>query len=374
MNVYLKMLGENDDNIKLFALEKISASKMNEHTAAVLFSYINTVSPLVKVKIVTMLNDFKYIKMNEYSRKEIDSEKDPFVKATLVKSLGITGNTDNIPLIVKYLIDDNPRIRANAVEAVKCCGSRTVMELLIPMKDDVNHRVKMNIYLALYEAAGEDFFGDIVSFSKSDNYLLRASCAHALSKIHTKRVFPVLVSLLRDEEAVVRKNAVKAIGKEKNITYVKHFVEAFCRESDENVRNEIITAMLLTDVEKSVELLYRAVSELDNVEIKTNFIKALGVLKSDMGMSILTKYLKDGSDKIRCCAIDSLGAYGNKSIVEVLLPFLNDPSEDVQINAAKILWKFGIMNAYTSLKKMVLPDKNESIRKKARCVLALMGM
>jgi HEAT repeat protein len=56
-----------------------------------------------------------------------------------------------------------------------------------------------------------------------------------------------------------------------------------------------------------------------------------------------------------------------------MLPYLNDRSEEVKLSAAKVLWKFGVMNAYSSLKKM-LGSGSDSIKRKASIILALMGI
>ncbi|MGM0606998.1 MAG: HEAT repeat domain-containing protein [Candidatus Muiribacteriota bacterium] len=373
MNIYLQMLYEKDENVKLYALNKIKGKKLDQSGCEILFSALKNSTEAVQMILIDLLNKHQYLKISEYAVNNIEKTTSPLVKATLVKSLGIGGNADNIPYIVKNLIAENSRIRANAVESISQIKGKNLTEFLLPMKDDSNHRVRLNILYALYDYAGEEFFPEIVKFASSDNKMDRAACAHTLSRIHTKRVFPVLISLLKDDESIVRKNTVKALSGEKNITYLKHFISTFLIEKNENVKKELILAMAETDSNKAVETLYKKVKEKEYNHKYPDFLKALAQLKSDMSLSILTNALESSNPENRSAAIEAIGEYKNKNIVEILLPFLKDKDEEVQLNAAKILWKFGIMNAYTSLKK-IMDNGNAKVKKKAKCILTLMGL
>ncbi len=367
------MLDENDENVKAYALKKLGEERLNDNVMKILLSKLNVNSDRTKVKMINILNQNGYMDTACYASKFIEREKDPYLISVMLKSLGIARSGEYVPNITAFLINSDDRVRANAVEALGMIRGGSIIDFIEPMKEDVSHRVKLNVLTILYEKRGEEAVKDFIRLSKHENKDIRAATAFSLHKVHSKKVFSVLISLLRDKEAIVRKNAVRSLMHDKNITYIKYFVEAFTREDDQSVMEEIIKALNSIDPEKAVQSLYKLVNYSMDEDFIVAFIRSLSILKCDMSVSILTKYLSHENSVIRENAVLSLGNYKDRKTVDVLLPYLHDRDADVKITAAKVLWKFGIMNAYTSLRKM-LTVKDENIRKKAKYILALMGM
>jgi len=372
MNILVNMLKERDINVQLYAINKLAEKIQDDKVYKELYSLLESVPDKVKVKIITILNKANFCETVNFAKKNIENEQNPFVRSALVKSLSIDKSGTNLPLIVRCLIDDDNRVRANALEALGNLKGRNVVDLLLPMKDDSQHRVRLNVLHVLYKQYDEAIFQEFAMLSKDDDKLVRSATAFTLSKIPSRKSFPLLLNLIKDVEPMVRRNAVIALSSEKNITYLKYFVDLYMKEEDNTVKKVLVNAMMVNDTEKSVDRLFRAAEGLGD-EGKWRFCQALSIMKSDMSVSFLTKYLSSNNPKVRKECIEALGNYDQKDIIDLLLPYLNDPDEDVKLVAAKVLWKFGIMNAYTSLKKMVA-SRDENLKRKAKYVLSLMGL
>jgi|GEM_PF-6030371 len=372
MNIYVNMLKERDINVQLYAINKLSEERLDTPTLKELYEILENTPDKIKVRILTLLNRFNFEAAISYAKKNIEDEKNPFVRSALVKTLSIDRDGNNLPLIVRYLLDDDNRVRANAVEALGNLKGRNVVDLILPMKDDSQHRVRLNVLHILYRQHDEAVFQEFAKLSRHEDKLFRGATAYTLSRIPSRKSFPLLLNLIKDDEAMVRRNAVLALSVEKNITYLKYFVDLYMKEDDNSVKKALIKAMKVNDIEKSVERLFRAAENLGD-DGKWRFCQALSTMKSNMSVGFLTKYLPSGNPKVRKECIEALGNYEQKEIIDLLLPYLNDPDEDVKVVAAKVLWKFGIMNAYTSLKKMVT-SRDDNLKRKAKYVLSLMGL
>lgn len=373
MLIYLNMLKEKDDNVKLYSIRKLNECVLDDECVDEIYNIMVDSKGFIKIKLIDLLNRLEYKKVCDYAIRNVFNEKDVKLRSVLVKSLGIGINGENSNMISKFLTDEDPRVRANAVEALLNNGIKNVNDFIEPMRTDINHRVRVNVYYALYEKSGEFYYKDLIRLSKSENKYERAAIAYILSKIESKKNFSILISLLRDEEAIVRKNAVKSLKADKNITYLKYFIDLFTKERDLSVKKELLEAMQVIDKEKSVRMLIDKIDENSSEKLISEINKAFGVLKSDKAMMFLNNNLKRSESVIRASAIEALGKYKDRSTVNVLLPFLNDNDENVKIVAAEVLWKFGITNAYTSLKKM-MGNGNDKLRRKAKYILAMMGL
>ncbi|MCK9475013.1 MAG: HEAT repeat domain-containing protein [Candidatus Muirbacterium halophilum] len=373
MQMYVDMLNEQDDNVKLYALRKLVENGVGVDCIEFLEKNIVNFSDEVKSKVIDILNSNKSEFINKYALANIFSENSQEVICNLLISLTIEKSDESFRIIKSFLHNESNIIRAKAVEAMFESGFKNIIEHILPMTKDNDPLVRINAYYVLFEKSGEEFFDNIVEESKSKDENVRAYVALILSKLLCKRKFSVIQELLKDVSPIVRKNAVISMRKERNITYMKYFVDTFITEKNKEVLEEIVYSMKELDKDKSVLMLERVMVDNKSKTLLKNFLWALGKLRNEKALIILKKNLLDSDEEIRACSIDSLGEFNNRKLVDVMLPYLNDRSEEVKLSAAKVLWKFGVMNAYSSLKKM-LGSGSDSIKRKASIILALMGI
>jgi HEAT repeat protein len=72
---------------------------------------------------------------------------------------------------------------------------------------------------------------------------MRASAAFALGELADTRFFPILLQVIRDPEAPVRRNVVKALSKIAPAYTVAPYIRPLRFDPDEGVRNEVMSIL-----------------------------------------------------------------------------------------------------------------------------------
>lgn len=145
----------------------------------------------------------------------LDAEREPHVRATLVKSLGSIGDEKMLPVLALLLEDADNRVRANAVESIAQLQVKKadLKKTLGKLANDPSNRVRANAALALL-AAGDPKGREILeAMIKLKDEFMRASALYALGELRLKADQRLIVKHFDDASWLVRKNAVRAMTK-----------------------------------------------------------------------------------------------------------------------------------------------------------------
>ncbi|MEW6709515.1 MAG: HEAT repeat domain-containing protein [Candidatus Riflebacteria bacterium] len=145
-------------------------------------------------------------------------EENSRMRANLIKSLGMTGNSKSVILLTKALKDTDSRVRANAVEAIGQLSDPQFSDLLFPLLHDSNNRVRSNAAAALWKLGGMGAVLTLKQMLRSSHKQMRASAAWALGEIGALQFSDSLQYLTNDSDPDVRKCALKALAKLSKIT------------------------------------------------------------------------------------------------------------------------------------------------------------
>jgi hypothetical protein len=110
-------------------------------------------------------------------------ESDPWVRASLVKALARYRRPVSLPLLMKFLADDDGRVRANTVEALAELENPVVLSRLAEMIDDPEHRVQSAVLAALGRAGNGDIRPRIRSMLLSGQIWLQASAVYLIQTL-----------------------------------------------------------------------------------------------------------------------------------------------------------------------------------------------
>ncbi|HPG57240.1 MAG TPA: HEAT repeat domain-containing protein, partial [Candidatus Wallbacteria bacterium] len=83
----------------------------------------------------------------------LSSEKNPFIKATLVSAVGKLGGRENMDAVIGFLNDEDARVVANAAEALENLGNPKCVEELIKHINHNDNRVRANVVKAIWKYA-----------------------------------------------------------------------------------------------------------------------------------------------------------------------------------------------------------------------------
>lgn len=177
--------------------------------------------------------------------------------ASLVTAIGRVCTGDRILELGPLLESPNERIVANAVEALGQVRSPRATDLILPRLSSRNNRVKANAAMALFAAGHIEVIDVLKPMLMHSDPLMRSSAAFAIGELtalaqrdqileawktrpHGVRLFlaelqecvPMLVTLLKDGEPMVKRQAIIALGKVKDRSAVLPILDAIDLSAD----------------------------------------------------------------------------------------------------------------------------------------------
>jgi HEAT repeat protein len=112
--------------------------------------------------------------------KAIPREQDAWVIASLVKAVGVLGDSSQIRVLQPFLRHADPRVVANAVEALELIGGELVFPILVPLLENPDHRVQGNAIKALVKFDREQALAALAKMAASDREGARDATIHCL--------------------------------------------------------------------------------------------------------------------------------------------------------------------------------------------------
>ena len=169
------------------------------------------------------------------------------------------------------------------------------------------------------------------------NKLLLENNFIEINKLGDKAVEP-LIEALKNDNNLIRKNSVIALGKIKNANTVQHLINT------------------LNDIDPDVRL------------FSAESLSYMG----DYIIDPLIELLDDEKDNLRMTAVELLSKVGNESIINPFIKLLNDKNVFIRIKVIEILGILGDDSVINPLIKS-LEDKNYMVRKTVAEVLGDIG-
>lgn len=141
----------------------------------------------------------------------LNKEFDPFVTATIVKSLGMVGGADSSEILIPFLKHDDDRIVANAIEGLTAAEDPQIIVHLADCLAHESNRVKANALKALKSFSGVNPLFQIQKMSESENPLTRESSVYVLNDFVMAEILELFVRALADSEPRVRNKAIDGL-------------------------------------------------------------------------------------------------------------------------------------------------------------------
>ncbi len=151
--------------------------------------------------------------------KILESEKDKYLIATLIKAIGKMGNRSHMPNIIKFLGDDDTRIVANCIESLEMLGNPKCVEPMLKLIGHGDNRVRANAMKAIWTYAHTnplanklimDRLKEMIFSSKSQ---MRESAIYVLGEIGSEAALDLVSLSMNDSVESVRDKALEAIKK-----------------------------------------------------------------------------------------------------------------------------------------------------------------
>ncbi|MDR3607905.1 MAG: HEAT repeat domain-containing protein [Oligoflexia bacterium] len=188
--------------------------------------------------------------------------------SALITSIGKLCRTNEILALEPFLKFKDERIVANAVEALGWSKAPRAADLILPLLSSKNNRIKANAAMALFSAGHVEVIDALKPMLMHSDAPMRSSAAFAIGELtliadldsvvsglkddaakmrfylaELQDCVPMLVSLLRDPDPIVRRQSVIALGKIKDKAAVLPMIEMLDGGSKDSLAVDILNAL-----------------------------------------------------------------------------------------------------------------------------------
>ncbi len=205
--------------------------------------------------------------------------------------------------------------------------------------------------------------------------LIRRTFSEALGAIG-KPALPALLRALNDDSSVIRRRAaaktLKLVG---DPSALQGLLKALANDPDPVVQGSAAGAMAIFGAE-AAKLLLEVLNNPKSTEMQCGLVSwALAFIGSEASETLL-KAANHNAPKVRAAAIAALGekikSLSNQASKEILIKALKDKSNDVRLQAIKLIGTLDKVKWAEEILITLLFDKDNDIRK--GCALSLMQL
>jgi HEAT repeat protein len=284
------------------AVFKIIADTIQPEMVPDLIARMGGKDPNIKMHLINLLARFDKPEVNQALEIQLkDTSK--LVRSAALSALATRGAGVNIDAVSKLLLDPDIDVLNKAVEMlVHMKHPDTVKYLANALKDESEYarRAAVEVLNALGDS---ESVKDLLNVLKDDDWWVRSRAGDALAEIGGPKVVDAVVALINDEDEEIRRTAIEILNATKDERAVEHLIKA-TDDSDWWVR------------ERSID----ALSKIGGTKALPRLLELLG---------------KDA--KTDTVVIRALGKIGNQTHISKLVPMLNRPERDVQVEAIKAI-------------------------------------
>ncbi len=149
--------------------------------------------------------------------KRLATEKNTFIKATLISAVGRLGGRENMEAVLGFLKDEDMRVVANTAEALENLGNAKCIEELIKHINHVDNRVRANVVKAVWKyaqsnmSAGRLILARLKTMMFSTKAQMRESALYVLGEIASDEAMELISIAVSDKVESVQQKAREAL-------------------------------------------------------------------------------------------------------------------------------------------------------------------
>ncbi|MBZ0286787.1 MAG: HEAT repeat domain-containing protein, partial [Anaerolineae bacterium] len=264
------------------------------------------------------------------------------------EALGYIADEGATQPLLTALQDADAQVRGAAGEALSRYKPLKAVQPLIAMLnlDGERRDAAIETLSQMTSVARDDLFAALIS----ESVKMRAGVVRAFRQSRDRSVIEILVGMLEDSSAEVRREAASALG-------ISHFPEALlplCKalhDDDVEVRRRAVWALANFPILTSVtSQLIEHLSDSD-AEVRARVAELLGKARNLEAAQPLIGALRDPSPEVRAAATHSLSDNRNWDVdsVPVLIELVSDPDGQVRVAAVRALVLFRDTRALPAL-------------------------
>lgn len=323
---------ESDPN-ESAALFKIIEDTIRTEMVPDLVSRLGGRDPVIKVHIINLITKFDRPEVNQALEMQLrDANK--MVRSAALTALASRGDAVNIAAVARLLQDPDIDVQNKAVDMmVQLNHPETVRYLTDALKDESEYARRAAVEV-LNEVSTRDSVKELFQVLKDDDWWVRSRAGDALAEIGGPKVVNSVVQLIRDEDEEIRRTAIEILNATRDESAVDHLIKA-TYDNDWWVKERAIDALSKIGSSKAVPRLEEMLGQ--NPKTDTVIVRALGKLGSEKHISRIVPLLNSPERDVQVEAIRALSHLADESHAETVrgvLQKIKQVDEPTIINSA----------------------------------------
>ncbi len=286
-------------------------------------------------------------------------DDDGHIRSIAAAGLARIGDLKAIKPIMNLLADPYEDVQENAVEALSLLRSWLSAGDLISMLRESNPLLRKNAALLLGRIAARETVHALGFAMKDGNVDVRKACVEALSLLKTEDSVRFLVLALTDEEPDIRVSSALSLGRIGG-EGVFEALSLLLSDSDDSVRAAVSKAFGILIEKKAVGPLIALLSDKNGLVVTTT-IESLGKIGGDAARSALLQMVSSPDKEVRRTAIRALSVFDD--VGDELIPFLHDSDWATRKAAVEVLSKRMKKSTRNELEKLFDTEEDPIVKK-----------
>jgi serine/threonine-protein kinase len=290
--------------------------------------------PVIKIHLMQLLSKFDKVEITHALEMQL---KDPnkMVRGAALAALATRENTSiSIDKVANVLLDPDLDVQAKAVDVlIKINHPDTVHYLLPALKDESEYTRRAAVEV-LNEVGKENSVQDLLGAIKDDDWWVRSRAGDALAEIGGPRVVDSVVKLISSKDEEIRRTAIEILNSTKDERAIDGLLQA-TDDTDWWVRERAVDALSKIGSPKALPKLESMLG--DNPKTDTVIVRALGKLGNYKHIPMIVPLLQRPEREIQVEAIKALSLLADEShagTIRSVLKKIQQSEEGTIINAA----------------------------------------
>ena len=259
--------------------------------------------PVIKIHLMQLLAKFDKAEITNALEMQL---KDPnkMVRSAALSALATRkSDTISIDKIAQVLTDPDLDVQGKAVDVLTKINHPDTIQYLLPALKDESEYARRAAVEVLNAVGNENSVKDLLGAIKDDDWWVRSRAGDALAEIGGPRVVDSVVALISSEDEEIRRTAIEILNSTKDERAIEGLLTA-TDDSDWWVRERAVDALS-----------------------KIGGTRALPKLESMLGKDPRTDTV----------VVRAIGILGNYKHISRIVPLLQRPEREIQVEAIKAL-------------------------------------
>ncbi|MDH4072429.1 MAG: HEAT repeat domain-containing protein, partial [Gammaproteobacteria bacterium] len=284
------------------ALFAIIEETVSEEMVPDLINRMGGKDPAIKIHIMRLLGRFQREDIVRALEGQL-TDPNKLVRSAALDSLSKRDGNINIEKVARLLQDPDLEVQNKAVDVIVKINHPDTIKFLVPALKDESEYTRRSAVEVLNEICNPNSVKDLLNAIKDDDWWVRARAGDALAEIGGPKVVQSVLELIKDKDEDIRRTAIEILNATKDEAAVDTLIKA-TDDSDWWVRERAVDALAQIGSRKALPKLLEMLGK--NPKTDTIIVRALGKI-------------------------------GDANVISRILPMLNRPERDIQVEAIKAI-------------------------------------